>query len=576
MKPIGIVLLMSCCLLAQTHQHGPPADASSVDLAKLPPPQVLDGIGHSHFAITTKAPQAQQWFDQGLALLHCFWDYEALRAFEQSARLDPDCAMCHWGISQALAFRGSTDQSKSELSKAKELSAKIPDREKHLILAFAESDEKKGDEADQAFNKRLAVLVDQNPDDVELRLIMAWHTSGGYQKGEPSGPGAIYKQAMLRNILHDYPDNAAANHYWIHTVEDSPHPEWALESAEKLGALAPASGHMVHMPGHIFYRLGDYERARQIFLASKRVDEEYMSRQHVSIADDWNYAHNLSYLIADCAEEGRYTEAFEHARSLTGVANDPDRTTNAFFYVLQIASTEARLAIRFADWERVIQHPMQFGAPEDKVSVWARDYRDGLVAYARGMKAAEAGRLADAETESTRLQALLWRLYQEDIDDKNKYSRDQAVKLLNTASFELRGDLAGYEGDLASAGKLFERADETETDAGYSEPPRYSRPPLEVLGAVYLRAGKFAEAREAYRKALAKRPHSGFALYGIALAWDRQGDKHQAAKAYREFLEAWSHADPDLPQVIAAKAFMAGQPAPAQASGTTSRRPPAS
>lgn len=571
MRVTGIMLLMCCCLLAQTHQHAPPSDESSVDLAKLPAPQVIDGIGHSHFAITTKASQAQQWFDQGLALLHCFWDYEALRAFDQSARLDADCAMCHWGIAQALAFRGSTEQSKTELSKARELSANASECEKQLILAFAESEEKKGDEADEAFDKRLAVLVDHRPDDVELRLIMAWHAKGGYDKGE-ARPGAIYKQAMWRNILHDYPDNAAANHYWIHVIETTPHPEWALGSAEKLGTLAPASGHMVHMPGHIFYRLGEYERARQVFLASKRVDEEYMSRQHVSVANDWNYAHNLSYLVADCAEEGRYTEAFEHARSLTGVANDPDRTTSPFFYVLQIASTEARLAIRFGDWDRVIQHPMQFGVSDDKLSVWARGYRDGLVAYARGMKAAEAGQLADAETASTSLQALLWRLSQEDLDEKNKGPRDQALKLLSTASLELRGDLAAYQDDLGSARKLLERADEAETDAGYSEPPRYSRPPLEVLGAVYLRAGKFAEAREAYGKALAKRPHSGFALYGIALAWERQGDRQQASKAYREFLEAWSHADPDLPQVMAAKAFVAGQPAPAKASSTTAGR----
>lgn len=557
------------------HQHAPPSDKHSVDLAKLPPPQVMQGIGHSHFVITTKSPQAQQWFDQGLALLHCFWDYEALRAFEQSVRLDPDCAMCEWGISQALSMRGGTDQAKAELSKAKELSEKSSDLEKQLILAFAESDEKKGDEAQQAFDKRLAALVDTYPDDLELRLIMAWHTGGGYDNGE-ARPGAIYKQAMLRNILHDHPDNAAANHYWIHVLEVSSHPERALESAEKLGSLAPASGHMVHMPGHIFYRLGDYERARQVFLASKRVDEDYMARQHVPIADDWNYVHNLSYLIADCAEDGRYTEALEHARSLAGAANDPDRTTNPFFYVLQIASTESRLAIRYADWNRVIDHPMQFGVADDKVSVWARAYRDGLVAYARGMKAAEAGQLADAETESTRLQALLWRLSQEDVDEKNKFSRDQAGKLLDTASLELQGDLAAREGDLASAGKLLDRADKAETDAGYSEPPRYSRPPLEVLGAVYLRARKYAEAREAYQKALVKRPHSGFALYGIALAWDKQGDKHNAAKAWREFLEAWSHADSDLPQILAAKQALTGHAAMAVAGQTALATEPSS
>ena len=133
---------------------------------------------------------------------------------------------------------------------------------------------------------------------------MARPTGREYEKGDPL-PRAIYSRAMLRDLLYEHPDSAAAHHYWIYAVEPSAHPEWALESAQKLAQLAPASGHMVHMPGHIFYKLGDYERARQSFLASKRVDEDYMARQRVSLADDWNYEHNLSYLIADCAEEGR-------------------------------------------------------------------------------------------------------------------------------------------------------------------------------------------------------------------------------------------------------------------------------
>ena len=561
MKVAGLILLISSCVPAQIHQHAPPAAQPSVDLVKLPPPEVIEGIGQSHFVITTKSPRAQQWFDQGLALLHCFWDYEALRAFEEAVRLDTDCAMCHWGVSQALNFRGGREeQAKSELSKAKDLAAKASDREQRLIRAFAESEERKGDEGRQAFEKEMAILVDRFRDDVEMRLMMAWHANGGYQKGDPSA-GAIYSQAMLRNILQEHPDNAAANHYWIHALEASSHPEWALESAEKLGTLAPGSGHMVHMPGHIFYRVGDYERARQSFLAAKRVDEDYMARQHVAFSNDWNYAHNLSYLVADCAEEGRYIEAREHARSLAGLADDPDESGNPWFYVLQIGSTEARLAIRYADWERVIANPMQFGVSDDKVSLWARGYRDGLIAYARGMKAADAGQFSNAETESTSLQALLWRLSQEELDDKNKPDRDQVLKILGTASLELRGNIASGEGDLTTARKLLESADQHETEIGYSEPPQYSRPALEVLGAACLRSGKFSEAREAYQKALAKRPHSGFALYGVALAWDKQGDKQQAAKAYREFLDAWSHGDPDLPQIKLAKEYLAANPA---------------
>ena len=357
MKAFAVSLLVCACALAQDHHHAPDTE-TTVDLAKLPKPVSLEGIGHSHIAVTTKSPEAQRWFDQGLALLHCFWDYEALRAFGEAVRLDPDCAICHWGVARALTARGGNeDLAKAELAKAKDLSAKASDREQRYIRADAESGDKKGDEADSAFAKEMEALIERYPDDVEARLLYALHLNHGYdEKGDPR-LGTVYGQAALRDLLRQYPDNAAANHYWIHAVEGSAHPEWAVESAQKLGALAPASGHMVHMPGHIFYRIGDYERARQIFLAAKRVDEDYMANQHVAVRNDWNYAHNLSYLIADCAEEGRYAEALEHARSLAGLANDPDRTESPGFYVLQIGATEARLAIRYGRWDDAVESP---------------------------------------------------------------------------------------------------------------------------------------------------------------------------------------------------------------------------
>jgi tetratricopeptide (TPR) repeat protein len=555
-KLVLLSILLCSCILAQGHQHNPP-DQPKVDLAKLPAPQHMEGLGGGHIQITTKSPDAQKWFDQGVAAMHCFWDYEALRAFEQSVRLDPDCAMCHWGIAEALQFRGGADdQVKSELGKAKELSGRASDRDQRIIRAYAQANEKKGDDSEREVSKALATLVDRYPDDVELRLLLAQAAGGGYDKGDAS-PGAIYSQA-IRDILREHPDNAAANHYWIHAVEASDHPESALDSANKLGALAPASGHMVHMPGHIFYRMGEYERARQIFLAAVKVDEDYMAVQHVSIRDDWNYAHNLSYLVADCAEEGRYAEALEHVRSLMGVANDPDHSDNPGWYVMQIASTEARLAIRFADWDHVIQHPMKFGVPDDKLNVWARGYRDGLVVFAKGMKAADQDRLEEATVDSDQLDGLLWRLSQEKLEDREKSRRDRVLKTLAGASLELRGDMAARRGNLEPAKQLLEQAQDAENDLGYSEPPMYARPALEVLGAAYIRAAKFDDARDAFGKALVKRPHSGFALYGIALSWDKQGEKQRAAKAYQEFLQAWTNADANLPQAKAANTYLAG------------------
>ncbi len=202
---------------------------------------------------------------------------------------------------------------------------------------------------------------------------------------------------------------------------------------------------------------------------------------------------------------------------------------------------------------------MHFGVPDSKLNIWVRDYRDGLLAYAKGMKAAESGQTQEAEHQAGVLDALLWRLSQEDVDEDNKHGRDRVLKILGTASPELRGDTDIRKGNLEIGRKLLERAAKEEKELGYSEPPQYSRPPLEVLGAALIRAGRYREAREAYEKDLEERPHSGFALYGIASAWEKEGKHAEAAQAYREFLDAWSHADSDLSQIKTAQAYVQSQ-----------------
>src|SRR6185437_6114704 len=233
--------LLSCCLfsavccLAQTpHHHVPPPENARVDLATLPDPQRIDGIGHAHIAITTKSLEAQQWFDQGLALLHCFWDYEAIRAFEQAVRFDPDCAMCHWGLARALDSRGGDKgQAKAELKKAQELAPKASDHEQRYIRADAASDDaasgnKDGDGWQAAYAKQMEVLIERYPDDIDAKLFYALSLNNGYDADGNPRSGSLYGQSILRQILAAHPDNAAANHYWIHAMEVSDHPELAL------------------------------------------------------------------------------------------------------------------------------------------------------------------------------------------------------------------------------------------------------------------------------------------------------------------------------------------------------------
>ncbi len=368
--------LIACSLTSGQAQHHHSETASEAfDVTKLPPAVKIPGLGQSHIAIQTKSAEAQQWFDQGLALLHSFWDYEASRSFEQAVRLDPDCAMCQWGLYRALSFGGHDKEAKAALAKAKELMPKASEHEQFYLRAAVQDqeDDDKGEKNSTRYREEMQKLIDKYPDDVEAKLFLIdGGLKWGYDsEGEPR-PDTLYTQSMLRDILNAHPDNAAANHYYIHAVEASKHPEWALESALRLGQLAPGSGHMVHMPGHIFYRIGDYDRARETFLAALKVDEDYMQREHVAVRNDWNYAHNISYLISACAEEGRLHEGQELLSRLRGIADDPDASNNPFFYVLQISATQARLNTRFAQWQQVIDAPLNFGVPDAKLDAFAR------------------------------------------------------------------------------------------------------------------------------------------------------------------------------------------------------------
>jgi len=558
------LFVFSALAFAQ-HQH---VTESGYDLdpATLPPAVKIEGLGSSHIAITTKSPEAQQWFDQGVNLLHSFWDYEAMRSFEQAIRLDPDCAMCHWGLYRALTFGLREKAARAELAKARSLMDKATEHERFYIRAAANQQDArdKGDQDSTAYRDEMQKLIDQYPDDVEAKLFLF---DGGLDWGyKPDGdprPDTIFAQSMLRDILHSDPNNAAANHYYIHAVESGKHAQWGLASAERLGRLAPASSHMVHMPGHIYYRIGDYDKARQVFLAALKVDEDYMRREHVSPVDDWNYAHNVSYLISACAEEGRLSEAQTLLARLKGVSDHPDHTNNPQFYIFQIAATGARLNLRFAQWGRVIENPLAFGVSDADLDAFARAYRDGLVAYARGMQAIDSGDLNTADRASDQLDAILWRNSQQQAGDKEKGMQRSVGRILGVASLELRGNIASGRNQFDQARDLLTQAAKTERDLGYAEPPQYSRPAQESLGYACIRAARYEEARQAFEQVLEERPKSGFGLYGIALAYEKEGNAGKAASAYRAFLDAWKDADPDLPQIVAARRFLA-EPRPAR------------
>jgi len=539
---------------------------ASQDYPDLPPPPLMQGIGNASMKITTNSAEAQAYFNQGLRLLHDFWDFESYRAFKEAARLDPNAAMAYWGEFEALKMRGpAKDDTRAALDKAKSLMDKASDHERCYIRAAEhEIDQDKPGE-DAAYQHEMEILISRYPDDQDAEALLALNVMNGFDSDGDPRPGELYSQAILRNLLAAHPDSAAANHYWIHAVEDSARPELALHSADILASLAPNSGHMVHMPGHIYWRIGDYERAREAFLASMHVDEAYMASEKIQPADDWNYAHNLAYLIAACAEAGRYREGLEIAKKLRDIPSPTGMTAASF--VVWAGASVARVHIRFADWQAVPQDPIAFGRDAGLVSLPARSYADGLNAYAGGMDAIEKGDLAEAAHQSELLDASLWRLEAAkpakkpdamDMSNVEPTEDDptQVLSLLGTMSLDLRGNVKIAQGDSDAGLKLIERAAEKEKNLGYSEPPRYFRPEEESLGYAYLKLKQWDKARDAFNEALLQRPKSGHALYGIAQSYALAGDAPHATAAYRDFLAAWPHADSDLPQVKQANAWL--------------------
>ncbi len=527
--------------------HGPSAEAAYRELS---PPPLMQGIGDAKLKITTSSDAAQAYFNQGLRLLHCFWDFEAYRAFKEAARQDPSAAMAYWGEFEALKFRGPVkEEGEAALEKAKSLADKASEHERFYIRAAGHEVDGEKPEERTAYQREMEALVDRYPDDLDAQAFLGLALMGGYEPEGRPREGELYSQAVLHKLLTAHPDNTAANHYWIHTMETSSHPEDALPSADILASLAPSSGHLVHMPGHIYWRVGDYEKARHSFLASLKVDEAYMAAQGIKSEEDWNYYHNLAYLIAACAESGRYQEGLEWAKKLRDVPA-PTGMTSANF-ITWAGSSLVRVHFRYGDWQAVPGDPVSFGTEPSSAGVAAKAYSEGLNIYAKGMAALEKGDLAEAAAQSEHLDASLWRVEaaKPKKKDDGAAQDDQAedpmeiLNLLGTLSLDLRGNLKITQGDTAEGVSLLQQAVEKQGTLNYTEPPHYYRLEQESLGYAYLRSRQWEKARDAFNEALRERPKSGLILYGIAQSYAMPGDIPRATSAYRDFLTAWQHAD---------------------------------
>jgi tetratricopeptide (TPR) repeat protein len=333
---------------------------------------------------------------------------------------------------------------------------------------------------------------------------------------------------------------------------------------------------MVHMPGHIFYRMGEYATADKSFAASTVADESYMQAQHVSVDDDWNYVHNLMYAIANLLEEGRLADATQLSAKLKGARGDSRATLYIGSPRDSIARIDPRLpvALRTADWPLTLD--MLKAAPAQPAPLTNLTFlSESLTDFATGMHALESHDAAQAEDSSRRLDAHLWRaserMKEEDAAKEKEKKKDDdkkkamimpdangkiLVNNLSIMSLELRAGILVEKKQVEEAKALYAQAAREEKNLGYREPPAYIRPVGETQAAALLSVADYPAAKTAYEQALTERPNSGFPLYGLALTAEKSGDSAAASAAYSTFLKSWPQADPTLPQIAHAKSFV--------------------
>ncbi len=519
-----------------------PAQAVSADLTDNPP--LFDNLGSLHHPITTTSEQAQRYFDQGLRLVYAFNHEEAIRSFEAATQEDSQAPMPYWGIALALGPNINSAMEKKDERRAVEMAQKAQRLAGHttrgekayidaLVTRYVSKKGTKRKGLDEAYAKAMRSVAQQFPDDDDAATLFAealmdlrpwdyWK-----QDGRPQ-PGTEEIVATLESVLARNPDHPGACHYYLHAVEASLQPERALPCAERLPSLMPGAGHLVHMPAHIYMRVGRYHEAVERNQQAAHVDEQYLADQHPAgeYADGY-YTHNLHFLWASLAMEGRNVEAMKAARDLTATITEEevrkDRVKELYL------PTPIYSMIRFGRWEELLKEP-----PPPK----GLRLMEGMWRLGRGLALVATGRLPGAEGEHVVLAGLTKQI-RRDRTTEEKTER----ALLKIAERVLAGEIAAHRQRYDDAIRLFEDAIKTEEALPYSEPPLWPLSVRHHLGATLLPAGRPREAEAVYRADLLRYPGNGWALIGLIQSLRAQQKDDEAAEAEDRFKKAWAHAD---------------------------------
>jgi tetratricopeptide (TPR) repeat protein len=517
--------------------------------AQIKPPLLMPGLGQHHHTISTKNPEAQRFFDQGLTLVFAFNHEEAARAFRRASELDPQSAMAFWGI--ALAFGPcinlDVDQPHEKaayeaVQKALLLAPGATQKERDYIHALATrySSDPKVDlrKLDSEYANAMRDLSKRYPDDLDATTLYAeslmdlhpwklWSLDGRPTEGSEE------ILAVLESVLRREPNHIGANHYYIHATEASPHPEWALASARRLETLAPAAGHLVHMPAHTYMRVGDYVAAAHSNAAGADADRVYLRESGTtgSMYDMLYYCHNLHFLAASYSMAGDFTHAEEAAGELAAhVAPMLREMPIAEMY----APYPIFVLVRFHRWDEVLKVPPPNPSLAMTTAFWH---------FARGAAFAAKSQLEMAESERKTLEAA----YRDTPSDLEfSMFSNKARTFLELAANILDARIATAKGDRGQAISYWEKAVEIEDGLYYGEPPEWFYPVRESLGGSLLLNGQAARAESVFRSDLEQYPRNPRSLFGLLKALEVQQKSSDVEEMRREFEAAWKNADVPL------------------------------
>ena len=479
--PVALALTVAALVLGAMSAKG---SAQERDGSLAPE---LSGLGTAHMAVTTDVPKAQAFFDQGLRLLYAFNHEEARRAFREAARLDPSLSMAHWGIALTLApnlnapmtpeqGRGAIDA----IQQARRTAHLASGRERALIDAlaarFAVDPASPRPPLDRAYADAMARLAEAYPDDPNVATLyadavmntMPWDY---WQKDGSPKPETAVVSGVLERAIAANPDHAGAHHYYVHLLEASDTPERAEASADRLGALMPAAGHMVHMPAHIYLRVGRYADAAEANVRAIAADEDYLAQcQAQGLYPVSYYPHNLHFLWAAATLEGRSAVAIDAARQVA--AKVPHHHAGALAWTADFPVTPWLAYARFGRWQEMLTEPRPPAS---------EPYATGIWHYARGLAFIARRQTARAEGELAALTALL------DHEAFRTTLKDSPLLInLQIASRIVRGELAARAHRFDEAIQIVSEAVALEDGIPYNEPPVWHQPTRQVLGALLL------------------------------------------------------------------------------------------